>query len=83
MIRKDWKEAVRHLNVAAEAYDDAVHIVPDFPEPDPRGGMEQGAPLVQTRPHDMQTFHHENLGMAHLQRARDLKADLCIMRKTE
>lgn len=81
--QQDWAEATKHLNVAAEAYEDATRFVPDFPEPDLRGGMEQGAPLAETRPHAMDTFHHEHLGLGHLERARELKSELDNMRKTE
>eukprot|EP00904_Undaria_pinnatifida_P013165 jgi/Undpi1/897/HiC_scaffold_10.g04361.m1 len=70
MHRGAWEEAVRHLNVAAEAYDDLINIVPDFPSAE---GL--GPPLAQTRPHDMSTFHHSNLGVAHLARAREVAAE--------
>ncbi|CAM9596625.1 unnamed protein product [Ectocarpus fasciculatus] len=71
MHRGDWEEAARLLNVAAEAYEDIVHVVPDFP--DVAGA---GPPLAKTRPHDMDTFHHVNLAMAHLQGARKVAIEI-------
>lgn len=62
---------MQHLNVAANEYDDAIHAVPDFPNPAGRG-----PPLAKTRPHDMDAFHHTNLGMAHLQKAREVAMEL-------
>ena len=75
--KKSWEEAVRHLNVAADAYDDVIHIVPDFPD---AGGRDP--PLAQTRPHDMSAFHHSNLGVAHLERAREAAAEVDKMEAT-
>ena len=63
--------------MAADAYDDVVHVVPDFPDV---GG--RGPPLAQTRPHDMSTFHHCNLGVAHLGRAREVAAEVERMETT-
>lgn len=62
--------------MAAEEYHSVIYTVPDFPEPDPTGGMDRGSSLAHTRPHHMDTFHHENLGLGHLGRARELKKDL-------
>lgn len=76
---KDWEEAARLLNVAAEAYEDVVHVVPDFPDV-----AGEGPPLAKTRPHDMDTFHHVNLAMAHLQGARKVAIEIDDMTgKTE
>lgn len=69
---------MQHLTVAAEAYDDAIHVVPDFPDTEGRG-----APLALARPHDTDTFHHRNLGLAHLQRAREVAAALMERRGDE
>lgn len=81
---------MRHLTVAAQEYDDDIHVVPDFPNIDDdktgggthaQGTQQQTATLARMRPHDMDTFHHENLGMAHLQRARELVKDLEDMKQ--
>lgn len=50
-------------------------MVPDFPDPDSGGGP----PLAETRPHDMHAFHHVNLGVAHLQAAREASSELEAM----
>ncbi|CAM9407149.1 unnamed protein product, partial [Ectocarpus sp. 6 AP-2014] len=71
MHRGDWEEAARLLNVAAEAYEDVVHVVPDFPDV-----AGEGPPLAKTRPHDMDTFHHVNLAMAHLRGARKVAIEI-------
>lgn len=76
LLTKDLEEAVRYLNVAASAYDDAIYAVPDFPDEE-----GNGPPIAQTRPHDTGPFHHTNLGMAHLQRAREIAA--VILNKIE
>lgn len=68
---KAWEEAVQHLNVAAQAYEDAIRVVPDFPD-----SVGQGPPLARTRAQDVHNFHHENLGVAHLQRARAITASI-------
>lgn len=83
LCSQDWEEATNYLNVAAEAYEDAIRFVPDFPEPGLKEGIEQGAPLAETRPHAMDTLHHERLGMGHLEMARELKIELDNMRKNE
>lgn len=57
--------------MAANAYDDAIHIVPDFPDASGRG-----PPLAKTRPHDTDAFHHTALGVAHLQMAREVDSEL-------
>lgn len=77
---QDWEEAARLLDVAADAYDKAIHTVPDFPDPAGEGDHE-GPPLAQTRPHDMAAFHHVNLGMAHLQGARQTAAQMEALEK--
>lgn len=65
--------------MAAEAYEDVVHVVPDFPDV-----AGEGPPLAKTRPHDMDTFHHVNLAMAHLQGARKVAIEIDDMTgKTE
>lgn len=75
---KDWEAAARFLNVAADAYDGAIHVVPDFPGPD-----GEGPPLAKTRPHDMVSFHHVNLGVAHLHGAREAATEMQDMEKAE
>lgn len=81
-IGQDWEEAARLLDIAANAYDGAIHVVPDFP--DPAGeGEDEGPPLAKTRPHDTTTFHHVNLGVAHLQAARQAAAEMEDLGKEE
>lgn len=77
--KQDWKEAARLLDVAATAYDDAIHAVPDFPDP----GTGEGPPLAKTRPHDMDSFHHVNLGVAHLRGGREASAEIEARKKAE
>eukprot|EP00903_Cladosiphon_okamuranus_P008234 g7927.t1 len=79
MHRGEWKEAARFLEVAASSYNDAVHVVPDFPDP---GGGE-GPSLAKTRPHDMDSFHHVNLGLAHLRAGREASAEVEEMKRAE
>ncbi|CAM9251020.1 unnamed protein product [Scytosiphon promiscuus] len=82
MHRGDWQEAVRLLEIAADAYDRAIHTVADFPDPAGEGEHE-GPPIAKARPHDMVTFHHVNLGMAHLQGARQAVAKVEDLEKEE
>lgn len=74
-----WKEAAQFLGVAANAYDDAIHVVPDFPE----AGSGEGPPLAKTRPHDMDSFHHVNLGVAHLRGGREASTEIEDMKRAE
>lgn len=76
---QDWKEAARFLDVAANAYDDAINVAPDFPDPD----SGEGPPLAKTRPHDMDSFHHVNLGLAHLRGGREASAAVEEMKRAE
>lgn len=72
-----------HLEVAAEEYDNIVHNVPDFPaieHGEAQGIIGKEVALCQTRPHDMDTSHHLNLGMASFQRAMQLVRDVEEMR---
>lgn len=76
---QDWQEAARFLNVAADAYDGAIHVVPDFPDL----GSGEGPPLAKTRPHDMNSFHHVNLGVAHLRGGREASAEIEDLKRAE
>lgn len=53
-------------------------MVPDFPDPD-----GEGPPVAKTRPHDTVSFHHVNLGVAHLQAARKASTEMQDMDKAE
>eukprot|EP00752_Nemacystus_decipiens_P011953 g10598.t1 len=79
MNRGNWKEAARFLDVAANAYDDAINTAPDFPGP----ASDEGLPLAKTRPHDMDSFHHANLGVAHLRGAREASTEIEEMKRAE